>query len=72
MQATINKTENTGKNKRISPILVAKELDIIAPKEDGTRHNPSYISNILTGYRTSQALEPHIKTAIENLKKKAA
>lgn len=46
---------------------VAAEMDRIAPKADGSRHNPEYIGRIRRGYTISKELQPTIDQALANL-----
>lgn len=46
---------------------IARELDRIAPKEDGSRHNPDWIGRVRRGDGVSQDLKPRIDEAIANL-----
>lgn len=51
---------------------IARELDRIAPKDDGSRHNPDWIGRVRRGDGVSQDLESKIAEAIANLEAKAA
>jgi hypothetical protein len=51
---------------------IAKELDRIAPKPDGSRHNPDWIGRVRRGDGPSPELERLIPKAIANLEAKAA
>jgi len=50
---------------------IARELDRIAPKEDGSRHNPDWIGRVRRGDGVSQDLEPKIAEAVANLQARA-
>ena len=52
---------------RLPHRAVAAEMDRIAPKEDGSRHNPEYIGRIRRGYTISKELQPVIDQAVANL-----
>lgn len=51
---------------------IAQELDRMAPKEDGSRHNPDWIGRVRRGDGVSHDLEPKIEKAVRNLQSKAA
>lgn len=48
---------------------IARELDRIAPKDDGSRHNPDWIGRVRRGDGPSKDLKPKIAEAIRNLRK---
>lgn len=50
---------------------IAKELDRIAPKADGSRHNPDWIGRVRRGDSVSSGLERLIPKAIANLEARA-
>jgi len=51
---------------------IARELDRIAPKGDGSRHNPDWIGRVRRGDGVSADLEKDIARAVANLAKAQA
>lgn len=72
MRATSTKTLPKPRRRvKIGLKDIARELDRIHPKEDGSRHNPDWIGRVRRGDGVSQDLEPKIAEAVANLQAKA-
>lgn len=73
MRKQLNKTLPAPRRRvKIGLKDIARELDRIAPKPDGSRHNPDWVGRVRRGDGVSSDLEPQITKAIANLTARAA